>query len=216
MTSTQEASQLQQAQPRRGDALLVVDPQQDFLPGGALPVPRGERVLAPLNRCIEAFTRRALPVYVTRDWHPPNHCSFQGQGGPWPSHCVARSPGAAFPSQLRLPETVGLVSKGSSPQREAYSAFAGTDLLPRLRNSGVRRLFVGGLATDYCVLRTVLDALAQGFAVVVLRDAVAAVNVRPGDGEQAVEEMVRAGAVLSDSAALMAGPIGAGQERRQA
>ncbi|WP_157264383.1 isochorismatase family protein [Azohydromonas aeria] len=216
MTRTEETGHIEQVEPRRGDALLVVDPQRDFLPGGALSVPRGDRVLAPLARGIEAFTRRNLPVYVTRDWHPPNHCSFHAQGGPWPSHCVAHSPGAAFSAALRLPATVGLVSKATSPGREACSAFAGTDLLPRLRNSGVKRLFVGGLATDHSVLRTVLYALAQGFAVVVLRDAVAAENLQPGDGERAVEEMGRAGAVLSDSAALMAGPMSARPERRQA
>jgi len=188
--------------PRVGDALLVVDVQVDFLPGGGLAVPGGEHVVAPLNACIEVFQARALPVVATRDWHPAGHCSFAAQGGPWPPHCVAGTTGAAFAHALRLPRSALVVSKGTAVDRDAYSGFAGTDLDARLRGAGVTRLVVGGLATDYCVLNTVLDARALGFDVLVLGDAIAAVDARPGDGERALQRMRAAGAHVVNSAAL--------------
>lgn len=188
------------AAPGPGDALLLVDVQHDFLPGGALAVPQGDRVLAPLQRCLAAFARQGLPVFATRDWHPAAHCSFTAQGGPWPPHCVAGSAGAAFPQALEWPPGATVVSKGTEAGQEAYSGFAGTELAAQLKAAGVRRLFVGGLATDYCVKSTVLDARERGFDVVVLRDAVAAVNVQPADGEQALGAMAQAGAALRDSA----------------
>jgi nicotinamidase/pyrazinamidase len=188
--------------PGAGDALVIVDVQADFLSGGALAVRGGERVIAPLNHCIERFVARGLPVLATRDWHPADHCSFVAQGGPWPPHCVAGTPGAAFPAALRLPPAPLIVSKGTAADHEAYSGFAGTGLESQLRAAGVRRLFVGGLATDYCVLNTVLDARALGFDVVVLDDAIAAVDAEPGDGERALERMRAAGAVTSGSAAM--------------
>lgn len=181
-------------QPQPGDALVVVDVQNDFLPGGKLAVPRGDAVIAPLNRMIARFVAAGLPVYATRDWHPPDHCSFRERGGPWPPHCVAGSEGAAFPSALELPSAVRVVSKATTAQEEAYSGFQGTDLAAQLRAAGVRRVFVGGLATDYCVLATVRDALREGFAAVVLGDAVRAVDVKPGDGAAALAEMARCGA----------------------
>jgi nicotinamidase/pyrazinamidase len=186
---------------RTGDALVVVDVQADFLPGGALAIHDGEGVIAPLNRCIERFAARGLPVVATRDWHPANHCSFTAQGGSWPPHCVAGTSGAAFPAALHLPPAALIVSKGTAADREAYSGFAGSALESQLRAAGVGRLFVGGLATDYCVLNTVLDARALGFDVVVLDDAVAAVEAKPGDGERALERMRAAGAITSGSAA---------------
>ncbi|BCX82225.1 nicotinamidase/pyrazinamidase [Methylomarinovum caldicuralii] len=176
------------------DALLIVDVQKDFLPGGALPVPEGDEVVPVLNRYIERFTRRGLPVFATRDWHPPNHCSFRDQGGPWPPHCVAGTKGAEFADGLRLPEDTVIVSKATGPEREAYSGFEGTDLAARLKDLGIRRLFVGGLATDYCVLNTVRDAIRHGFEVFLLTDAVRAVNVHPEDERKALEEMRRLGA----------------------
>lgn len=179
------------------DALILVDVQNDFLPGGALAVPGGDRVLAPLNRCVRAFGRLALPVIATRDWHPERHCSFRPQGGAWPVHCVAGTPGAGLSSALNLPGDVVLVSKGQDPGREAYSGFEGTDLEARLRALGCERLFVGGLATDYCVSATARDALAAGFQVVVLEDAIAAVDVQPGDGARALRELVGLGAVTA-------------------
>lgn len=180
--------------PVRGDALLVVDVQEDFLPGGRLPVPHGNEVVAPLNRIIAAFSQAGLPIVATRDWHPPNHCSFIQQGGPWPVHCVAGSPGAAFAAGLRLPAKATIISKAMDSQQDAYSAFEGTGLAQWLRAANVGRVFVGGLATDYCVLQTVLDAQRLGFTAVLLQDAVRAVNVKPGDGEQALAQMLQSGA----------------------
>ncbi len=173
--------------PKTGDALLVVDVQHDFLPGGALAVPRGDEVIHPLNRCLALFARKNLPVYASRDWHPADHISFRARGGPWPPHCVAGTHGAAFPPGLDLPPDAGIVTKADAPDRDAYSAFGGTDLDARLKAAGVGRLFTGGLATDYCVLNTVKDALALGYAVFLLTDAVRAVDVQPGDGEHALQ-----------------------------
>ena len=179
-----------------GDALLLVDAQNDFLPGGALAVPEGDAVIAPLNHALAVFLRHRLPVFASRDWHPPGHCSFRQQGGPWPPHCVAGTPGAAFASKLNLPCEALILSKATAVEQDAYSAFAGTELAALARARGVTRFVVGGLATDYCVLNTVKDALAAGFQVSLLEDAIRAVNVRPGDGERAVAEMRRLGARL--------------------
>lgn len=178
----------------RGDALLLVDVQNDFLPGGALAVPDGDDVLRPLNRYIFLFQEKHLPIFASRDWHPANHASFQGFGGRWPPHCVAGSRGAAFATGLNLPCSAVIVSKATSPIADSYSAFEGTDLEPRLRGRQVNRLFIGGLATDYCVLHTVKDALACGFGVLLLSDAVRAVNATPDDGDRALEKMARLGA----------------------
>ncbi len=174
-------------------ALVVVDVQVDFCPGGALPVPEGDRVVEPLRGTIELFRRRGLPIAFTRDWHPPDHISFRSRGGPWPVHCVAGTAGAAFHPRLVVPAGSIVVSKATGRDEEAYSGFGGTDLAARLRRRGVRRVAVGGLATDYCVKATALDALREGFEVHLLEDAARAVDVAPGDGERAIEEMVRAG-----------------------
>ena len=181
--------------PRPGDALIVVDVQNDFLPGGALAVAEGDAVIPALNRCIALFERSKLPIFASRDWHPPNHCSFAAQGGPWPPHCIAGSAGAAFPQALRLPEAAHVISKAGTPEKDAYSAFDGTELARRLRESGCRRLFIGGLATDYCVAATARDALAAGFEVIVLPEAMRAVNLKPTDGEQALEQLRARGAL---------------------
>jgi nicotinamidase-related amidase len=179
-----------------GDALIVVDVQNDFLPGGRLAVPHGDEVIPILNDYLAAFARRGLSIFATRDWHPPNHCSFQPYGGPWPPHCVAGSEGAAFAPALKLPaSSTRITLKGTRPEKDAYSAFDGTDLDARLREQGVRRLFIGGLATDYCVMCTVEDSLNAGYAVILLQDAIRAVNVRPDDGERAEAEMIRRGAI---------------------
>lgn len=178
-----------------GDALVVVDVQNDFLPGGALAVPEGDRVVPALNRYLRLFADRALPIFATRDWHPANHCSFREQGGPWPPHCVANTPGAAFAPALALPPTTVVVSKGTNPQQEAYSGFQGTDLAQRLRGAGVRRLFVGGLATEFCVLATVNDAIGEGFSSFLLLDATKGLNIQPGDARRCEQEMVDHGAV---------------------
>jgi nicotinamidase/pyrazinamidase len=181
------------------DALIVTDVQNDFLPGGRLAIPGGDEVIPPLNACIEIFHRAALPIFAVRDWHPPGHCSFRERGGPWPVHCIAGSPEAEFAESLALPSDVRVVSKATHPDKEAYSGFAGTELAERLKAEDVDTLFIGGLATDYCILNTARDALRLGFRVYVLEDAVRAVDVRPGDGDKALAEMQRAGARLTRS-----------------
>jgi len=187
---------------RAGDALLIVDLQNDFLPGGSLAVPRGDEVVPLLAACVRRFIARELPVFATRDWHPVDHCSFAAQGGPWPAHCVAGTPGAEFADRLELPPTVVVISKASERERESYSAFAGTDLAQRLRQAGCTRVFVGGLATEYCVLSTVLDAIDEGLAVVLLADAVRAVNVQADDGARALTRMSERGASMATVAEL--------------
>lgn len=177
-----------------GDVLLVTDIQNDFLPGGSLAVAGGDEVVPVLNRYIAAFQAQGLPVYATRDWHPERHCSFHPQGGPWPVHCVAGTPGAAFAAALTLPPGTTVISKATLQEQEAYSSFQGTDLDSRLRAAGIRRLFIGGLTTDYCVLNTVRDARHLGYEVFVLADAIRAVEVQPGDGRRAEAEMTSLGA----------------------
>ena len=182
------------AQPEHGEpampatALIVVDVQHDFLPGGALGVPGGDAVVEPLLRAASA----ADLVIRTRDAHTADHCSFTEQGGIWPVHCVAGTPGAELHPQIAA---LGgpLVEKGTAQDADAYSGFDGTQLTQRLRDAGVTHVVVGGLATDYCVKATVLDALAAGFETTVLADAIAAVDVNEGDGRRALEEMVAAG-----------------------
>jgi nicotinamidase/pyrazinamidase len=175
--------------------VLIVDVQADFLPGGNLGVQRGDEVVPVLNRYLAAARRKGAPVFASRDWHPRDHCSFLAQGGPWPDHCVAGSPGAEFAPGLALTRDAVIISKATAKDTDAYSAFQGTELAPRLRELGVKRLLVGGLATDYCVLNTVLDARKAKFEVLLLVDAIRAVNVKPGDGERAEREMLAAGAV---------------------
>jgi len=177
------------------DALLIVDVQADFLPGGRLAVPEGDAVVPALNGYLALARRKGLRVFASRDWHPLNHCSFREQGGPWPEHCVAGTPGAEFAQGLELPPDAVIISKAVAAGSDAYSAFAGTDLERLLRELRVTRLLVGGLATDYCVLNTVRDARKAGFEVLLLRDAIRAVNVKPGDGEHAEREMREVGAV---------------------
>jgi len=188
----------------RGDALVIVDLQNDFLPGGALPVRGGDEVVPVLNRYIALFTAGRLPVFATRDWHPSDHCSFVDYGGIWPPHCIASTEGAAFAPALALPTDTVIISKATSREEDVYSGFEGTDLTSRLRQAAVTRLFVGGLATDYCVLNTVRDGVKEGFHVVLLRDAIRAVNVRPGDGKKAESEMEALGAVPGDFGTITA------------
>ena len=189
---------------QKGDALIVVDVQRDFLPGGSLAVRDGDRLVPVLNRCLRRFRAARLPIVATCDWHPPNHCSFAAQGGLWPPHCVQESPGAEFLEELELHADALLISKGSETDTDAYSGFDGTDLERCLRDASVRRVFVGGLATDYCVLATVKDALSSGFEVCVLGDAIRAVNVKPGDGDKALDAMLEAGAQIVELATIEA------------
>lgn len=179
---------------RDGDALVVVDVQHDFLPGGSLAVPAGDQVIAPLVRCIDLFHQHGQPIYATRDWHPADHCSFQARGGPWPPHCVQGTEGAEIAPALNLPSSTMLVSKASTAEKDAYSGFDGTPLDAQLKMYGIKRIFVGGLATDYCVLNTVRDGLKLGYQVYLLTDAIRAVNVNPDDGDKAVAEMLALGA----------------------
>jgi nicotinamidase/pyrazinamidase len=183
--------------PGPSDALLIVDVQNDFLPGGALGIAHGDAAVPPINRLLDAWRARGWPVFLSRDWHPTGHCSFAAQGGPWPVHCVAGTPGAAFAASLRIAPADTVISKATSQQRDAYSALDGTPLADQLRRTGIRRLVIGGLATDYCVRATGLDARAAGLEVVICRDAVCAVNVRPGDGERALVELASAGCEIS-------------------
>ena len=179
---------------RPGDALLVADIQNDFLPGGSLGITEGDEVVPVLLRYIAKFQAQGLPIFASRDWHPPHHCSFQEQGGQWPVHCVMGSSGAQPPPRFSLPPSTQIIHKATCLDKDTYSAFEGTALETSLRTAGVRRLSVGGLATDYCVLNTVKDALARGFSVFLLVDAIRAVNLRPDDGRMDEEEMIRLGA----------------------
>jgi nicotinamidase/pyrazinamidase len=182
------------------DALVLVDVQVDFCPGGALPVPEGDRVVPPLNALLRGGGVLAV---ATRDWHPPDHCSFASRGGPWPVHCVAGTPGATFHPDLDLARIEHVITnKATTRDEEAYSGFQGTGLAALLRGRGVRRIFVGGLATDYCVKATALDGRKEGFEVYLLADAVRAVDVRPGDGDRAIAEMDAAGVIPITSAHL--------------
>jgi nicotinamidase/pyrazinamidase len=181
-------------EPSQGDALIIVDVQYDFLPGGALAVPESDQILPVLNKYIEIFEKRGLPIYMTRDWHPANHCSFKEYGGPWPSHCVIDTRGAAFAEDLKFSSRAIVISKATTPERECYSDFGTTNFEASLRATGVGRLFVGGLATDYCVLNMVKDALGLGFTTFLLRDAIRGVNVQPDDSRKAEQEMIRLGA----------------------
>ncbi len=177
--------------PQPGDALIVIDLQRDFMLRGALPVQGADEIVDPANRYIAQFHQGRLPIMATRDWHPARHSSFQAQGGKWPVHCVAGSPGAEMAEGLQLPTTTSIISKGTDVDQEAYSAFSSdTNLESLLRQQGVRRLFVCGVATENCVLETVKDAIRLGFRVTLLSNC-----VRPVDpaGRQAVRQMLQLG-----------------------
>jgi len=174
-------------------ALVVVDVQKDFCPGGALAVHEGDKVIPVLNKYIEKFRKAGAPIIFTRDWHPSDHSSFKAQGGPWPPHCIQNSEGAKFHPNLSIPLEGEIVSKADKKD-EAYSFFQGTDLAAKLHQRGIKQLLVGGLATDYCVKETVLDGLKYGFEVYHLDDASRGVNVKPDDSERALQEMTAKGA----------------------
>ena len=181
------------------DALAIVDVQNDFCPGGALAVQDGHAVVAPLNRYAARFSEAGALVLASRDWHPARTRHFKEHGGLWPPHCVQDTIGAAFHPALALPAGTIVVSKGMDPEEDAYSCFQARDERARLLGAllaerGIRRLFVGGLATDYCVKETVLDAVREGLDAVILTDAVRAVDLAPRDGARALEEMRAAGA----------------------
>jgi nicotinamidase/pyrazinamidase len=177
------------------DALIIVDVQNDFLPGGRLAVSNGDKIIPILNRYIAYFRANKLPIFATCDWHPANHCSFQQQGGLWPPHCVAESKGAAFNAQLKLPADTYIISKGTTPEKDAYSGFSNTPLRMLLQLFGIRRVFIGGIATEYCVSNTVKDALRLHYITFLLEDAIYAMNKQPQDSLRAIEEMIRLGAI---------------------
>jgi nicotinamidase/pyrazinamidase len=180
-------------------ALLIVDVQKDFCPGGSLAVPEGDRVVPVLNRYIADATARGWPVYASRDWHPAVTTHFREYGGEWPPHCVQHTEGATFHPGLRLPPSTIVITKGESPDTPGYSALGGhtpggTTLAAALQEGNIDHLYVGGLATDYCVKQSVLDARRLGLNVTVLGDAIAGVDVHPGDSTRAIDEMRTAGA----------------------
>ena len=184
-------------------ALLIVDVQNDFCPGGALAVPEGDEIIPVLNRYIELFSKNRLPIFASRDWHPRVTKHFREFGGRWPKHCVQNTKGARFHPDLKLPKDAIILSKGMDPDKESYSAFHaldsnGVEFLKLLDTFGIEELFAGGLATDYCVKFSVLDALRLGFKVNLLTDAIKGVNLKPKDSEEAIREMIRHGALGSN------------------
>jgi len=176
----------------KGDALLIVDVQLDFCPGGALPIENGDKVVAALNQWIAEALELDLPVYASRDWHPFGHISFKPQGGIWPPHCLQDSNGARFHPNLRLPDSTIKITKGVRFDQDQNSAFDQTGLAHDLRKKGICRIWVGGLAEDVCVLATVLDGLKEGFLVMLIEDATEPVTA--SGGEQARQKMRSAGA----------------------
>jgi nicotinamidase/pyrazinamidase len=188
-------------------ALLVVDIQNDFCPGGTLAVPEGDRIIPKVNRTVSLFGRRRLPILFTRDWHPRETKHFKGFGGAWPPHCIQGTKGARFHPSLVVPKEAMILSKGMDPEQDSYSGFQATtdrgrDLESTLRELGVEELFIAGLATDYCVRATTLDAIRRGFRVHVLTDVIRGVDVKPGDSEAALRDMRAQGAGFSQTRGL--------------
>jgi nicotinamidase/pyrazinamidase len=181
------------------EALLIVDPQNDFMPGGSLAVPDGDKIFSPLNALMPKFDL----VIASQDWHPKNHSSFVSQGGIWPPHCIQGSSGAEFHSDLDQSRLGLIVRKGYLPNREQYSCFDNTGLAEMLKCRGIRTLYIGGVATDYCVLQSTLGALEGNLKVVILTDCIKAVNLKPNDGQQALKQMTEAGAQMSKSTDLI-------------
>lgn len=180
-------------------ALLVVDVQNDFCPGGALAIPQGDKVVPVLNKYIRKFCEEKLPVFFSRDWHPKKTVHFKKFGGTWPAHCVQETKGAEFHPKLKIPKEAIILSKGMLPQEDSYSAFQaqdqnGTSFLNLLKIFGITELYIGGLATDYCVRFSAIDALKNGFKVKLLIDAVKGVNLKSKDSEEAINEMIKSGA----------------------
>lgn len=180
-------------------ALLVVDIQNDFLPGGALGIPEGDKIIPALNKYIRIFSKKKLSIFISRDWHPIRTRHFHDFGGPWPVHCIYNSKGAQFHPRFKFPKDAILLYKGMDPEKDSYSVFhaeneKGMSFDNLLGISGIKEIYIGGLATDYCVRFTVRDALKRGFRVKLLTDAIKGVNLKPHDSENAVREMLKAGA----------------------
>ncbi len=177
------------------DALVIADMQKDFLPGGSLPIEEGDQLIPVINEYIKIFGLAKVRILASRDWHPANHVSFVQQGGPWPPHCVQGSDGAQFDRGLKLPDDVFVISKATNPSKEAYSIFEDTALSEQLKTWRTKRIFISGVATDYCVLNSTLDARKMGLDVVILSDATRGIDVKSGDVEKAFQTMTKAGAV---------------------
>jgi nicotinamidase/pyrazinamidase len=185
---------------QKGDALLIIDVQQDFCPGGALAIEGADQIIPSLNQWIQQAQRMGVTVYASRDWHPENHISFKQQGGSWPRHCLQDTSGAEFHPDLRLPDDVVKITKGDRFDQDQHSVFDATGLGERLKHDGVRRLFIGGLALDVCVLASVLDARKAGFDVQLIEDATRAVDAN--GRRQALSEIKNAGAEIVASDAV--------------
>ncbi len=180
-------------------ALVAVDVQNDFCPGGALGVRQGDKIVPAINKYIKLFSKRRLPIFATVDWHPKKTTHFKEFGGVWPLHCIKNTKGAEFHPKLKLPKEAILVYKGMDPEKDSYSAFQAEDqngmrLPSLLKILGIKEIYIAGLATDYCVRFTTADAIKSGFKVKVLVDAIKGVNLKPGDSEEAIKEMVKNGA----------------------
>jgi nicotinamidase/pyrazinamidase len=180
-------------------ALLIVDVQNDFCPDGALAVPEGDKIVSVINKYIKIFAKKKLPIFATRDWHPIRTKHFKDFGGVWPVHCLQNSRGAQFHPQLKLPGEVILLYKGMDPQKDAYSSFqaedtSGLNLYSWLKRLDIREIYIAGLATDYCVKFTAIDALKDGFKVKILMDAIKGVNLKPNDSEEAIRKITKMGA----------------------
>ncbi len=180
-------------------ALLVVDVQNDFCPGGALAVPQGDKIVPIINKYIKIFAKRKLPIFATRDWHPKKTVHFKKFGGVWPVHCLQNTKGSQFHPKLKLPKEAILLYKGMDPEKDSYSAFQAQDsngmsFLNLLKILGIQEIYIAGLATDYCVKFSALDALKEDFKVRLLADAIKGVNLKPRDSEEAIKEMVKVGA----------------------
>jgi len=179
-------------------ALLIVDVQNDFCPGGALGIKDGDKIIPAINKYIKIFAPKKLPIFASRDWHPKKTTHFKKFGGVWPVHCVQGTKGAEFHPKLKLPKEVILLYKGMDPEKDSYSAFQAQDQngmsLPNfLRILGIKELYIAGLATDYCVKFTTHDAIKEGFKVKILLDAIKGVNLKPNGSENVIREMVRIG-----------------------
>ena len=168
-------------------ALIIVDVQNDFCPGGALAVSRGDEVVPVINSLTESG--KFDEIIVTQDWHSENHCSFEK----WPKHCVKETAGAKLHPDLKIGPDCVFIKKGTEPDKEAYSGFEGTRLKVILEEAGIERVFVCGLATDYCVKATAMDAIKAGFETFVVLDACRGVELQKGDIEKAIEEMKKVG-----------------------
>lgn len=180
-------------------ALLIVDVQNDFCPGGALGIKDGDKIISLINKYIKIFASKKLPIFASRDWHPKKTAHFKKFGGVWPQHCIQNTKGAAFHPKLKLPKEAILLYKGMDPEKDSYSAFQAQDqngmsLANLLKILGIKELYIAGLATDYCVKFTAHDAIREGYKVKILLDAIKGVNLKPDDSEIAIREMVKIGA----------------------